>query len=61
MDKRCEDCIYFEFKAPTFEYAGMKEVEHDGICTHERNWRPSRGDMPCDRDYHCQLFELRRG
>lgn len=66
---RCKDCTYFEFAQaiaiPTLKFDGemqhveVIEPEHDGKCTHEINWRPSRGDMPCDLDYKCSNFELR--
>ena len=68
MSKReCKDCTYFEIVCPdvipTLHWEGeiqtMKviESEHEGKCTHERNWKPSRGDMPCDYDFSCNMFE----
>lgn len=50
---RCLDCKYFE--------TNFLESDYDGKCTHERNWRPSRGDMPCDLDFKCSYFEPREG
>ncbi|MGE5328086.1 MAG: hypothetical protein ACM3KR_01065 [Deltaproteobacteria bacterium] len=69
---KCVDCKHFE-ETPTdiipilggehdekygwIQNVSVIEHEHEGKCTHEYNWRPSRGDMPCDKDYSCIKFE----
>ena len=69
MERKCENCNYFERThpeaIPTLKWEGeiqhieVTEPEYEGKCTHESNWRPSRGDMPCDCDYQCRYFEVK--
>ncbi len=67
--RKCGNCNYFEETKeqviPCMRWEGeIQDVdiikpEHEGTCTHEHNWRPSRGDMPCDMDYGCSYFEVK--
>ena len=66
---KCIDCMYFDSTHPgpdlipsmhwlngEVQDVTVIEYEHEGECTNEANWKPSRGNMPCDRDYHCSHF-----
>lgn len=63
---KCANCEYFDIVptevVPSMDWTGdvqhAKVIEHDheGFCSHEANWMPGRGDMPCDMDYRCKHF-----
>jgi hypothetical protein len=62
----CGNCKYFNFIPPQVipnlhfigdvQQATVIEHEYDGECEHPDNWRPSRGNMPCDVEYKCKYF-----
>ena len=60
----CKDCDHFSAVQATatptllwigdYQHIDVVEPDHDGECEHEANWRPSRGNMPCDKDFECE-------
>ena len=64
---RCGECLYFRETpievTPSLSWSGevqnsnVIEYDFEGICENEANWRPSRGEMPCDKDFRCGRFE----
>lgn len=54
----CGDCRFFEGSALII--FGIDDPPH-GICDHESNWRPSRGELHVWADCNCRHYEPKDG
>jgi hypothetical protein len=52
----CGDCRFYE--GSSLIIYGIDDPPH-GICDHESNWRPSRGELQVWADCNCQHYEPR--
>ncbi len=60
-NRKCANCHYSEIGENNFPVVGLGDIvdmpDYELTCTHPDNWRPSRGEMLVDMDYHCSLYQ----